>query len=141
MLGQCLRCCIAQARQAIKVKSDGDIYVSGGTRRLLRLSATIVGQVFPVELPTGFASLGVVMVDGQPRFIFGNEDGRPVTASQLTGLEVFATGDIAAANWTRLDNALQLVAGRVQIVDPDASQGIRFYQVRRIAGTGGSAAP
>jgi uncharacterized delta-60 repeat protein len=102
-----------------------------------RLSATFFGQTFPVELPAGFAAVGVEMVGGQPRFTFGNDDGSPVTASQLNGLEVFATGDIGAATWPRLDGALVIVGGKVQIVDPNAGSGIRFYQVRRISGGNG----
>lgn len=104
-----------------------------------RLPAVFVGQTFPVELPAGFESAGVVMVGGVPCFTFANVDGSPVTPSQLADLEVFATSDVVSAAWTRLDNALVIVTGKVHIVDPDAGNGIRFYQVRRVASGGGGA--
>jgi hypothetical protein len=98
-----------------------------------------VGQTFPIELPAGFSAVGVTMVDGVPQFTFGNDDGSAVNAGQLADLEVYATSDIASSTWTRLDNALQLVDGKVRIVDPGAGNGLRFYQVRRAASsTGGS---
>ena len=74
------------------------------------------------------------MVDGLPRFTFGNSDGSAVTADQLANLEVYVTGAIGTG-WTRLDNALVIVNGRVEIVDPNAGSGIRFYQVRRATST------
>ena len=106
-----------------------------------RLPAMFVGQTFPVELPAGFTAVGVEIVDGLPQFTFGNEDGSAVTADQLDELEVYVTGDIVATSWTKLENALQLVNGKVRIVDPGAASGMRFYQVRRAAtsGAGGSA--
>lgn len=96
-----------------------------------RLPASFSGGTFPVQLPAGFAAAGVEMVGGVPRFTFGNEDGTPVTADQLTGLEVYVCGDLGSGVWTRLDNGLMIAAGRVQIVDPEAGSGIRFYQVKR----------
>ncbi|MGB0582083.1 MAG: hypothetical protein ACPGVU_20505, partial [Limisphaerales bacterium] len=95
-----------------------------------RLPALFVGRSFPVQLPVGFGSTGVEIADGQPRFTFGNSDGTAVTADQLNNLEVYATSNLGGS-WTRLENALQLVNGRVRIVDPAANNGLRFYQVRR----------
>jgi uncharacterized delta-60 repeat protein len=104
-----------------------------------RLPSMFVGQTFPIQLPAGFSAVGVTLVDGVPQFTFGNDDGSAVNAGQLADLEVYATSDIASSNWTRLDNALQLVNGKVRIVDPGAGNGLRFYQVRRAASsTGGS---
>ena len=95
-----------------------------------RLPASFSGQSFPVELPAGFTATGVKIVDGLPRFTFGNIDGSAVQADQLANLEVYATGAIGTG-WTRLSNALRIVNGRVEIVDASAGNGIRFYQVRR----------
>ena len=100
-----------------------------------RLPATFAGGVFPVQLPAGFKPVGVSSVDGALRFVFGNEDGSPVTADQLANLHVYVSDSIVATTWQRLDNALVIVGGQVQIVDPGSSGGIRFYRVIRSSGS------
>ena len=86
----------------------------------------ITRQIVPV-----FRVNAIDTVGGLPRLRVGNQDGSPVTAAQLTDLQVYATSDVSASGWTLLTNAIVLIGNEAQIVDPDAGNGIRFYRFAR----------
>lgn len=96
-----------------------------------RLPVSFGAATFPIELPAGFAVIGVGLVDGVPRLEFGNVDGTPVVADQVSGLSVYAGSEVAGTSWEQLANALVIAAGRVQIIDPGATNAFRFYRVQR----------
>jgi hypothetical protein len=128
-------------RVAVNAPTATTLSVNGNSpvaREVSGLGAQVLPANFrdaslPIELPTGFNPGVPVVTNEGLRFTFGKDDGSPVTAMDLANLEVYATSDIGAASWTRLDDALVIVNGQVQIVDPEAGKGIRFYQVRRTA--------
>lgn len=102
------------------------------------LAAGFPDATLPIVLPEEFRLLPPTRPAGGGVLLsFGNHDGSPVTAERLAGLEVFATSDAGLRTWERLDNALRLVNGRVELVDSRAGERLRFYQIKRTAPVSG----
>ena len=68
--------------------------------------------------------------NGGFQFAASNSDGLPITTSQESQIEIFATTNLALAftNWTPLTDSIRLVNGFLQINDTNGVFSQRFYR-------------
>ena len=101
------------------------IVVNGGG------SVTSTPAILQVQVPQHFAQPPQRLGDGTIRLRFGPQDGRYLLASDLVGLEIWGSTNLADPNaWVRITTGISLLNGQVQVDDAD-SPGLprRFYRV------------
>ena len=88
-----------------------------GTNQLTLTNYIVVTNPMP---PTSLVRVSYSAVNGF-QFIITNKDGTPITASEQSRIQVYATTNPAArlTNWTALTNATVLTNGVLGIQDPD----------------------
>ena len=94
-------------------------------------SVTSSPAILQVQVPQHFAQPPQRLGDGTIRLRFGPQDGSKVILSDLAGLEIWGSTNLADANaWVRITNGISLQNGQVQVDDAD-SPGLprRFYRV------------
>jgi len=103
---------------------------AGGTNILALTNYVVVSYPQPVVMG-GFTWAGA----GGFQFTIGNSDGTPISAAQLSQIEVYAATDITEepAQWVVLSNAILLTNGTLQVSDTNSvSSPQMFYRVAQV---------
>ena len=94
-------------------------------------SVTSTPAILQVQVPQHFAQPPQRLPDGTIRLRFGSQDGSNLILSDLAGLEIWGSTNLADPNaWVRITTGISLQNGQVQLDDADSPSLVRrFYRV------------